>query len=290
MPYVLLIFAVLTWGVSFLVTGEAIASFPFFPFIAIRFTLAAIILQILLKFSREKKPVQKSDRKKLALLFLAQPIGYFLFETLGLKFTSAANVALILSFIPLITLALEKRFNQEKITPLQKLGILFTLLATMLFVWYDKRQELTFTFWGELFALLATLAGCFYMLLSRQLSKSYPSLQLTTYQFTFASLFFLPLSISGFITLPSMSLKIVLSLVFLIVFCTILAFLAVNHALKNIPSSRASSLLSLIPMVTVLGSLCYGKTLDWPHYLFITFAVAGTWITNRKQKISPPLI
>jgi drug/metabolite transporter (DMT)-like permease len=285
MPYFALMFAMLVWGISFIVTSQAIKTFPFMLFINLRFILASGILWGLLLARKKSVKIAKKDLKKMLFLFMVQPVGYFAFETLGLKFTDPSNVSLILSLAPIFTMIWESRINQEKLNLSQKVGVFFTVLATALFIWYDRRDTgLDFSFIGEGFAVLASLSASFYVLLSRNLSDRYSPLQQTTFQFTFASLFFLPFSLPQASAVAHINLNILFSLLFLVVFCTVIAFLSISYALKHIQSSKVSSLLNLIPMITVIAAGIYGKEITLWHMAFMGMAVTGTWIANRKQK------
>lgn len=286
MAYLALFFSVIVWGISFVVTGNAIADFPFMLFINIRFILAALLLWGIIILTKNRKKIEKSDLKKMLALFLVQPVGYFAFETLGLKHTSPSNVSLILSLIPVFVMFMESKVNHEKLRLSQMLGVFVTVVATALFIWHDQKSSIEpFSVLGVVFALLAALSGAFYVILSRNLSDKYSSLQQTTYQFSFAAVFFIPFSMAQVQLKLVFSQSLLLSLAFLVVFCSVLGFLTMNYALKHIQSSKVSSILNLIPMVTVGTAVFTGKNIDEFHLIFMAFAILGIILANRKNRV-----
>ena len=88
------------WGYSFLLVKDAVAVYPVFPFLAVRFTLAALLVTPFL-FRR----VLRADRATLlggAAMGLALFTGYA-FQTLGLLWTSAAHSGFITGLFVVLT-------------------------------------------------------------------------------------------------------------------------------------------------------------------------------------------
>ena len=88
------------WGVSFVWVRDAVACYPVFPFLAVRFTLGALIL---LPFLRRR--LRHVDRGALLGGFwmgLALFSGYA-FQTLGLLFTTAAHSGFITGLFVVLT-------------------------------------------------------------------------------------------------------------------------------------------------------------------------------------------
>jgi drug/metabolite transporter (DMT)-like permease len=96
-------FISLIWGMTFVVVKAALADASIFAFIAVRFTLAAILMGILFRRSIRGLGVQgvRAGIRVGSFLF-----GGFAFQTAGLKFTTASKSAFITGscviFVPII--------------------------------------------------------------------------------------------------------------------------------------------------------------------------------------------
>jgi len=88
------------WGWSFLLVKESVAVYPVFPFLAIRFTLAAAILSPFLL--RRLRALTPEAVRGGALMGVALFSGYA-FQTLGLLYTSAAHSGFITGLFVVLT-------------------------------------------------------------------------------------------------------------------------------------------------------------------------------------------
>ncbi len=88
------------WGWSFLLVKESVAVYPVFPFLAVRFTLAAVILSPFLL--RGRRAVTPEAFRGGVLMGVALFSGYA-FQTLGLLYTSAAHSGFITGLFVVLT-------------------------------------------------------------------------------------------------------------------------------------------------------------------------------------------
>ncbi|MEA3470204.1 MAG: DMT family transporter, partial [Thermodesulfobacteriota bacterium] len=101
--YLALMGAVIFWGLSFVATKMALASIPTFTLIFARFSLSALFFLLLIL--RNGLPrFSKKDHVFLFLLSFFEPGLYFIFETLGLQYTTAPKASLIIATIPVAVL------------------------------------------------------------------------------------------------------------------------------------------------------------------------------------------
>src|SRR5674476_356644 len=89
----------LIFGLSFLFIKIALESLSPLALISYRFTLAAIVLTLLVAFRIIKVDFKGKPLKMLALLSLFEPILYFIFETIGINLTSSSEAALTITDI-----------------------------------------------------------------------------------------------------------------------------------------------------------------------------------------------
>ncbi|MBW2598960.1 MAG: DMT family transporter [Deltaproteobacteria bacterium] len=93
------------WGLSFVATKVALETIPTFTLIFARFMLAFLFFAAIM--IRHGVPsFTPKDHLKLFLMAIFEPGLYFLCETNGLLYTSAAKVSLIIATIPIAVMIL----------------------------------------------------------------------------------------------------------------------------------------------------------------------------------------
>ena len=80
------------WGVTFPVVKDAVQRVPPFEFLALRFTLAAVVMTAL--FGRQLRGLDREGRRAGLLAGLALFAGYA-FQTVGLQYTRASNAGFV---------------------------------------------------------------------------------------------------------------------------------------------------------------------------------------------------
>src|SRR5574341_660789 len=95
-----LLFVALVWGVNFSVVKFALSDFHPLVFTVVRFALAASFLVTLMIARREPAAVLRRDRISIATLGFTGITLYNVFFMYGLKYTTAANSALLISLSP----------------------------------------------------------------------------------------------------------------------------------------------------------------------------------------------
>jgi drug/metabolite transporter (DMT)-like permease len=104
--YVLLLLAVTAvWGWTFVVVKDAISGYPPLPFLAIRFTVAALVVGAFVRRLPDRRVLKAG-----VLVGLVLAAGY-LFQTIGLAFTSPGNAGLITGLFVVFTPLLERAFG-----------------------------------------------------------------------------------------------------------------------------------------------------------------------------------
>ena len=134
-PYLILAFASLCWSGNHIV-GRAIAGhFPPLTISTIRWFIPAIILWIAVR-SRIEQDWPLICRHWIVMLWLGAT-GGILFSALqyvGLQYTSAVNVSILNSLVPVLIIAASALIFRDRILPIQLLGILTSLIGVLIIV------------------------------------------------------------------------------------------------------------------------------------------------------------
>jgi len=255
--YAALVATMVFWGLSFVATKVALESVPTFTLVFIRFSLAALFF-LVIRQGRKWPAFHGRDRLKMALLALFEPGLYFIFETIGLQYTTAPKTALIIATVPLVVLLLSAVMLGERTNRIVAIGIGLSFCGIALLVVGDPEFGLTLegSLLGDMLIGGAVVSAALYMVYARDLGRSYSSLEITFVQIVYGAAFY---SLFFLWELPSIewtaiTLKSALAVGYLTVFATVGAFLCYNFALSQVPASKAAVFVNGIPVVTAIGA------------------------------------
>jgi len=255
--YGALVATTLFWGLSFVATKVALESIPTFTLIFARFVLASLFFAAVM--IRHGAPaLTPKDHVKLFLMAIFQPGTYFLCETHGLLYTSAAKVSLIIATIPIAVVMLSALILKEKTNRLGIIGVFLSLIGIAILVIGDPdfSWSLGGSLKGDLIVFGAVLSAAFYIVSARDLGRRYSSMEITGMQCFYGALFFSPALFLDFPTLSwaAISGRSLIALLYLTIFATVTAFFCYNFALSRIPAARAAIFINGIPVVTAIGA------------------------------------
>ncbi len=249
--------AVIFWGLSFVATKIALASIPTFTLIFARFSISALFFLLLIL--RNGLPrFSKKDHIFLFLLSLFEPGLYFIFETLGLQYTTAPKASLIIATIPIAVLLLSTIFLKEKSSPARLFSIGLSLAGIFILITGETGFSLSLegSFIGDLLIFGAVISAALYIVSARNLGQKYSALEITSMQVFYGALFYTPAflwELPG-IEWSQISGSSLGAVVYLTIFATIGAFLCYNFALTRVSATRASLFINMIPVVTAIAA------------------------------------
>ena len=104
--FILGIIKSIIFGSSFLITAKAIEKLNVFDLLSLRFLTAAVVFEIL-RITVLKFKLTKKELLKLLPVAIFMPLGYYIFEAIGIKGASSMAAGIIISFVPAVTLVFE---------------------------------------------------------------------------------------------------------------------------------------------------------------------------------------
>lgn len=288
LTYTALIAVVVFWGLSFVATKIALETFPTFTLIFIRFSAAAFFF-FLLMLSRGFPNFSGSEHARVFLMALFEPGLYFIFETIGLQYTSAPKAALLIATIPVAVLVFAFLFIGERPAVTSILGIALSLVGITILVVGDPQfsWHLGGSLVGDLLIMGAVITAALYMVCARNLGKGHNALDITGLQMMYGALMYAPIF---FWELPSthwaaISGRSLIALAYLTIFATCAAFLCYNFALTKLPAGKASVFINGIPVVTAVGAwLLLGEILTLLQLCGGILVLTAVCLTNLSGK------
>ncbi len=250
----------LIFGLSFLFSKEALSSLAPLELLAHRFSLATVILVLLMVFKVIDIKFRPKMIKDLFPLVLFQPIVYFLGETYGVKQTTATEAGLVIALIPIVVTFLGNIFLHEKATKKQWIFIWLSVIGVAMIIFSDTGVVFGEHSVGIIYLMVAVIAAAFYNILSRKLSNTYSPIEITFVMMVTGAIFF---NIINFSTMPQKAVyfsayynyKTLLSLIYLGGLSSVVAFFLLNYMLKQLPASRAATFINLTTIVSIIAGV-----------------------------------
>ena len=235
----------------------------------------------------------KIFKKEYLILIIFGTIGIAGFNTflyIGLKTTTATNGLLINSSIPIMIIVLSSLILKTRITKIQALGIVLSTLGVIFLILKGSLENivtLEFTH-GDLWILLACLNWALYTVLLKYKPK-----ELNAFDFLSVTVFIgiIILSIVYFsfgFSLEFSSFtntKVLYSIIYIVVFPSILSFYFWNTAIIEIGASKAGQFTHLMPIFgAILAYLFLGERLEVYHVFGILFIGIGIYLSIFLKK------
>ncbi|MCX5918702.1 MAG: DMT family transporter [Deltaproteobacteria bacterium] len=287
LPYLALTATSLLFGLSFVATKFALKSIPPFTLIFLRFFLALLFLGVIY-FRKSRTPLLPGDRWRLFLVSLIVPGLYFLAETYGLKLSSATSVSLLISTIPIFAAIFAFFLMGEKVGIWRAGGIFLSIAGVGIIVaagGHGLEMERMIQA-GNLLGLGAALCAGLYLAMGRDLMARYSPLTITTFQALFTVALFLPLA--GWEQWGHRWDKVqpltLLAVVYLALFCSVLAFFLWNYGISRLEASKAAVFTNLVPVFTVVGAYGFlGERIQPDQIIGGALVIAGVSLASATR-------
>lgn len=241
------------WGLSYLsiriVVQEVSPTLSAFY----RLLLASIILFVLKKMKYPKDKVLKEDKWKMALSGLFGVSLYFFFENYSVAFTSASNVAILISSIPVFTIISQRVIFKEKFTVSKVSGTILSVLGIVIIILSKEKISLfSKGTLGDLMALGAALCWVIYNVITSKFKGDYKSITITAYQSILGCIFLSPSLFLEPITFPSF--KVALNLIYLAIFCSCIAYIIYIDCLEKLGATVLTTYINLQPIISLVAA------------------------------------
>jgi drug/metabolite transporter (DMT)-like permease len=270
---------------SFVATKVALETIPTFTLIFFRFSIAGCLFLVVSAARGGLPKLSRRAHLKLFVMALFEPGLYFVFETIGLQYTTAPKASLIIATVPVAVLIFARLLIGERIRVMSLLGILASLVGIGVLIAGDPqfRWALGGHLTGDLLIIGAVITAALYMVGARDLGREYSAWTITCFQIFYGALFYAPMFFveSSGLDWGDVTVSSILAAIYLTVFATVAAFLCYNFGLTRIQASRAAVFINGIPVVTALAAwVVLGERLTALQAFGGALVLFGVWLTN----------
>ncbi len=287
--YAASILALFIWSTSFIATKIAYTTFPPLTLGALRFIVAAIVLGIALLIKQEFVKPSFGD---LAIMSLSGALGitlYFAMQNIGISLTTASSAAMIVACYPAVTTLLELIIYKVTPSAFKVLGIFIAMAGVFILTFTDSAIDNSGGInqpAGNLILIATGFVWAFYNFTTEKIVNKYPAITVSFYQTIAGTILFLPFTLIERHEWISPTLTSSSALLYLGVFCSVIAFMFYNFGLRKLPSSTSVTMMNLVPIFgVILSVLILHETVTLQQLAGGIIVITGV-LLSVKQSIS----
>ncbi|MDR1621847.1 MAG: DMT family transporter [Synergistaceae bacterium] len=285
--YVKLLAVSVIWGGTF-VAGRYLGG-NVTPLVSagLRFILASVALMFYLAVTRT--PIPNPGKKQWLQLAMLGFFGVFMYNICffyGLAYTTASRASLVVALNPATIALASFCLFHEKMRLKQIIGVLFCISGACLVIISRDKGALAGSLRGDIIILGCVVCWTIYSVFSRSLSRSIGPLLTVSHSIWLGTAMLCAANVyidrKGFLaSLPNISASQWMSLLYLGIIGSALAYIWYYDAIEQIGATRSGAFIALDPVTAVLfGVLLFGETLTLPACVGGVLAVLGIYLCN----------
>lgn len=298
-------FSIVIWGVTFASTRVLLLDFSALEILALRFTIAWLVLVgIGLVEGSARRRFSFRDELLFAAMGLTGVTAYQFLENCAIYYTNASNVAIMVSFGPIVTAVMSRVLANDKTLSVRLVIGSFVAICGVAMVSMNGLGEFHLRPLGDIMALAAMVSwGLYSVMVGKVNDKGYSPTTVIRKSFFWALVMMLPFVLwgmteDGFYALDgSFSVTIDaevnaerfgrtlnwVNLGFLGVLASAACFVLWNHACKFLGVVHTTIGLYLTPVVGVLFAVIFlGETLTAASIVGGPVIIAGVVLANTE--------
>jgi drug/metabolite transporter (DMT)-like permease len=264
LPILALCWVSFFWGTTWIASKEGVKHMPALQLAAIRQFIGGFLYISFFLFKKTPWPKGKQWKTILILSILNFVLSNGL-STWGVKYISSGLGAIIGAIVPL-WIVIISFFSGERLARLAIIGLIVSFGGVCV-IFYDHLSDFLipdFRF-GIFISLISTLTWAFGSLYTKKKAASFnPYFSLGLQMFLSSILLFAYTGATGTsVSLSSIPAISWWSIAYLVVFGSVLTFIAFIYALQHLPAQISSIYAYINPIIAViLGAVIFGETLN----------------------------
>ena len=277
--------ALILWGSSFVAIKFAYTTYPPLTLAVARFVVASLILGALTLLPQNRVRLQKKDIFTVAICGLTGIMLYAVLQNIAMQWTSASSATLIIASYPIITLLMESLIYKKKLSAIKIVAILIAIVGVVILSYVKSESRVEGELLGIILLIIAGVAWAVYNFMMKRVVNHYPPITLLFYTTLIGTIFLLPLALLERAQWQQPTLLSFSMMMFLGVFCSVIAYLLYNRGLKTMAPSTITSMLNLMPIIGVFFSwVLLGEQVTLRKIIGGAVVIFGVMLSVRKNK------
>lgn len=278
-------FAVISWGVSFIATKIALAELTPVTIIILRMILAVILLFIIAKSTKRDFSIEWKKHRSILLLAVIA-VFHLWIQVTGLKYTTASNTGWIIGITPVFMALLGYLFLREKLRIINIAGIALAFFGLLMLISKGDFTKIgLISNKGDVMVLASAFTWSIYSLVNKKITFTYPPLMIIFYLFLTMAVILIPFNFSreALYSVINLSGRGWFAVLFLGLICSGVSYVFWAQALKVMDSARAGSFLYFEPFITIFTAwLILNEQITFVIVLSGVIITTGVILVNKK--------
>jgi drug/metabolite transporter (DMT)-like permease len=282
----LLILISFIWAGSFIAVDQTVGEIAPIDLGFLRFFVATPFMILVLLLRKNAKYPPLKELPSLAVLGLTGVTLIYIFQFIGIEYTTAATSGVLININVIFILILSVFLLNEKLTVKKGAGVAISFIGVVVVMLAQMINEnIVFSnifLIGAILVILSALCWAVYSIVGKNLLKKYDTIAVTTYSFILGTIFFLPVVIPGiFDVMGNISFNGWAAILYLALLCSVFGYVGWYYALKKTEASKAAVFLNLIPFFTIILSFFFGEQPTVPFVLGAILIIYGVYLTQK---------
>jgi drug/metabolite transporter (DMT)-like permease len=278
-----LLLAVLFLGTNPVAVKVAVSEVPPLPFVAMRFTLAGLLLLAVVLLLGLDRPGRRDMVSMVGVGLVGVGMNNVAF-TLGVSMTTASDTALIYAAVPIWGILLGLALGLERPTRWGVVGVALAFLGVGIVVYGGLGGEGGTSLEGDLLVVIATVCWGSYAVLSLPLLRRHPPLVVAAYTMLFGGLAAAPFALPGFVSAEwgEVSREAWEAVAYSTLLVAAFGFYAWQRGVSRVGANRVLVYQYLITLVGVVsGVVLLGEVLTANKILGGAVILGGVYLARR---------
>ncbi|MFH5832518.1 DMT family transporter [Halalkalibaculum sp. DA384] len=281
------------WALNFSVIKGNLDEIDPLSFNGLRFLFAAVIIWGALLWRGQSINVPRRDWWPLVGMGVLANLVYQGLFIIGIDYTYAANVAVIMGTIPIWVALIAHLFSDEKLDLLKSTGVALAF-GGVVFIMLGGSEELDFssdTFIGDILTICATLVWGAYTVLSRNFLKRYTPLQFSTVTTTIGAVMLFLVGLPGMTVIDwsQVSYGAYGAVAYSGILSIGVAYIIWNYAIQEVGAVHTATYQNLVPVLGLMfGVILLNEQLAFEQYLGSSLVVGGIVLARWKKRRTKP--
>ncbi|GEO48006.1 DMT family transporter [Companilactobacillus kimchii] len=279
---ILLSLSACIWGGMFVVVKDVVSVIHPLQLVWLRYLVAIVFLILFSILKREKWSIHKRDIGLIVIIDLIGNTISIVAQETGTWLSSAQTGAVITSATPSFMVIFAWLIFKEKITRVKIVSLVMATIGVVMIV--GIHLEGNSILLGVLSLIIAALTWALMSVLIQKVNH-YSSLQITIMSTIIAIICLTPVvftNTASLVNIDFLEPKIILSLLYLGVISTALAFVMWNRGLTLVNSSSSGLFFLLQPIVgTLLGWLFLKESVSIGFFIGAILIIGSVWISVK---------
>ena len=286
LTFILTFALVLMWGLDYSVAKNALEVFRPLNLMFFKYLGGLIVITIIKVIAERKFTVRKKDIIFFILCSLTGQVLYYFCEYTAMEYIPVALITIILSFVPIISILIERVFFKTKLSVRIITGLIVCVIGVGLVIGADFKSLFSGRALGYLLAFGAVISWNLYNFITARISSTYTEFSMAFNQLFCTVLISLPYAAAVMPPAEEFTPQIILSLVYLGVGSAGIGYLIYVRGVKYLGPTISSLFSNFLPVTsTFFGWLILGQSIGVMQIAGVIVSACYVIIEkNRLQK------